>query len=46
LFSITKTTGSFQSDAMFSDSWNAPCFEAPSPKKLSTTCPLPRIWAA
>ena len=30
---------------MFSDSKNAPCFDAPSPKKQRTTCPLPRICA-
>ena len=37
LFSITYTTGSFHSDARFSDSWNAPCLEAPSPKNDRTT---------
>ena len=31
---------------MLSDSANAPCFEAPSPKKHRTTWPLPRICAA
>jgi hypothetical protein len=30
---------------MLSDSKNAPCFEAPSPKKQRTTCPVPRICA-
>ena len=31
---------------MFSVSWKAPCFDAPSPKNESTTWPFPRIWAA
>ena len=31
---------------MFSVSWNAPCFEAPSPKNESATWPLPAICAA
>ncbi len=30
-------TGSFQIDAKFSDSWNAPSLFAPSPKKHMTT---------
>jgi hypothetical protein len=37
LFSITNTTGSPQSALMFSASWKAPSFTAPSPKKQTTT---------
>jgi hypothetical protein len=43
---MMKTTGSFHTAAMFSDSWNAPCLDAPSPKNVSTTSPRPRSWAA
>src|SRR3989337_1070903 len=32
-----KRTGSFQSAARLSDSWNSPCGTAPSPKKQRTT---------
>ncbi len=46
LFSMTKTIGSFHSDATFSVSWKAPCFVEPSPKNDRTTWPWPRIWAA
>ena len=31
--------GSFHSDAMFSVSWKAPCFDAPSPKNATDTAP-------
>ncbi len=37
--------GSFQSAAMFSDSWNAPMFTAASPKKQRVTCGLPWYFA-
>ena len=37
LFSQTKSTGSFQMLAMFSPSWKAPLFTAPSPKKATAT---------
>ena len=42
LFSQMKTSGTCQSIAMFSVSKNSPSHEAPSPKKQSTTCPVPR----
>jgi len=32
LLSQINTTGSFQTEAIFNDSWNSPSFEAPSPK--------------
>ena len=35
LFSQTNTIGSRQTAAKFSDSWNAPWLDAPSPKKAS-----------
>ena len=34
-------TGSFHTAAMFRASWKAPSFEAPSPKKQTTTRPVP-----
>ena len=34
LFVMMNTTGAFQTEAMFSASWNVPMFVAPSPKKL------------
>jgi len=37
LFSQIKTSGTFQSMAMFIASKNSPSHEAPSPKKQSTT---------
>ena len=40
LFSQMKTSGTFQSMAMFIASKNSPSHEAPSPKKQSTTCPV------
>ncbi len=46
LFSTTYTTGSFQSAAMFSDSWNAPMFTAASPKKTSVTWSRCRYFVA
>ena len=39
LFSQTNTTGSSQSAARFSASWNAPSLAAPSPKKQTATLP-------
>ena len=44
LFSQMKTSGTFQSMAMFIASKNSPSHEAPSPKKQSTTCPVFRNW--
>jgi len=46
LFSQTNTTGAFHTTAMFSASWNAPMFVAPSPKKHTATCPVPSSCAA
>jgi len=57
LFSQTNTMGSFQTEAMFSDSWNSPSAAAPSPKKHTRSrrpCPragrrerrAARRWAA
>ena len=46
LFSQTNTMGSFQTEAMFSDSWNSPSAAAPSPKKHTVTAPLPSSWPA
>ena len=46
LFSHTKTTGSRQTAARFTASWNAPMLVVPSPKKQTVTCPLRRIFAA
>ena len=37
LFSQIKSTGSFQMLAMFSPSWKAPLFTAPSPKNATAT---------
>ena len=37
LFSQTNSTGSFQMLAMFSPSWKAPLFTAPSPKNATAT---------
>ena len=37
LFSQMNTTGSFQSDARFRDSWNSPWGTEPSPKKQRMT---------
>ncbi len=37
LFSQQNSTGSFQSAARFSDSWNSPSATAPSPKKQAVT---------
>ena len=37
LFSQMKTTGSFQRDARFNDSWNSPWGTEPSPKKQRIT---------
>ena len=45
LFSQTKTTGAFQTAAMFSASWKAPMFVVPSPKKQTATWPDLRYWA-
>src|SRR5690349_11468773 len=45
LFSHTNTTGAFQTTAMFSASWKAPMFVAPSPKKQTATCSVPRYCA-
>ena len=46
LFSHTKTTGSRHTAARFSDSWNTPWLEAPSPKNATTTVSSPRSFAA
>ena len=43
---MTNTNGSFHSEAMLSVSWNAPCLEAPSPKKDRTTLPFLAICFA
>src|SRR6266699_1130273 len=40
-----NTTGSAQTTARFSASWNAPMLVAPSPKKHTVTWPVPRYWA-
>ena len=40
-----KRTGSFQTWAMFMDSWKAPILTVPSPKKTVETRPLPSSWA-
>ncbi len=45
LFSHTKITGSFQTTAVLSASWNAPMLVVPSPKKQTATCSVPRYWA-
>ncbi len=45
LFSQTKTTGAFQTAAMFRASWNAPMLVVPSPKKQTATWPDLRYWA-
>ena len=37
LFSQMNTTGSFQRDARFRDSWNSPWGTEPSPKKQRIT---------
>ncbi len=37
LFTTTNTTGSFQSAAMFMDSYSTPWLSAPSPKKATLT---------
>ena len=37
LFSQTKIAGSFQAVARLSPSWNAPLFDAPSPKNATLT---------
>jgi hypothetical protein len=37
LFSQRKSTGSFQSEARFSASWNSPSATAPSPKTQAVT---------
>ena len=44
LFSQTKMTGSFQSEAKFTASWNAPVLAAPSPKKQTTHWSVLRIF--
>ena len=41
LFSATKMTGRSQAPAMFSASWKLPSFDAPSPKKQTTTRSVP-----
>src|SRR3546814_20363376 len=46
LFWQRKTTGSFQTDAMLSASWNAPILLAPSPKLATATRFSPLICAA
>ncbi len=46
LFSSTNTTGSRQSCARFIDSWKAPVFVAPSPKKGTAMRGSPRILKA
>ena len=43
---MTKSTGSFQSAAMLSASWNAPMFTAASPKKQTQTWSPPRYLIA
>ena len=45
LFSHTNTTGSRQTAARFSASWNAPMLVAPSPKNATATWSVPRSWA-
>jgi hypothetical protein len=45
LFSQTNSTGSFQTAAMFKVSWKAPMLVAPSPKKATATCSVPRSLA-
>jgi hypothetical protein len=45
LFSQMKMTGSFQTAARFSASWKAPMLVAPSPRKQTVTCLVPRCWA-
>ena len=45
LFSQTYSTGSFQSAAMFIDSYSWPWPRAPSPKKATATSSVPRILA-
>ena len=46
LFSHTNRTGSRQTAARFTASWNAPMLVAPSPKKQTVTCPVLRILPA
>ena len=45
MFSQTNSTGSFQIAAMFTASWKAPWFTAPSPKKAAATRPWPEQLA-
>ena len=45
MFSQTNTTGSFQTTAKFSASWNAPIFVVPSPKKHTDTSLWPLYCA-
>ena len=46
LFSITKSTGSFQTAARFTASWKSPSLVAPSPVKAAATRLSPRSCAA
>ena len=46
LFSHTNTTGSGQTAAKLTASWNAPMLVVPSPKKQTVTAPFSLIWSA
>ena len=45
LFSQMKTTGNCHTEARLSASWKAPMLVAPSPRKQTVTCPVPRYTA-
>ena len=45
LFSQMKITGSCQTAARLSASWKAPMLVAPSPRKQTVTCLVPRYRA-
>jgi len=46
LFSHTNSTGNRHSAARFSDSWNSPSADAPSPKNAAVTMLRSRIRSA